>query len=368
MEPWHHTCYCNDMAILGKRKKSMVRARTPNKLQTLTALLLFGFVSGPIAGQSIETAKHVKEAEESSAPAVLWREPADIATRDLYYGPGGMEHAPRSTTFTFVKEDLDGTNPKFVVRDTDGVKWKIKLGAEAKPETAATRFVWAVGYFADEDYFAPQVRVLELPAHLHRGGKLVAPDGSMRNVRLKREDRADKKAGIWEWKDDPFTGTREFNGLRVLMALINNWDLKDVNNSFVYDSAGAERIFWVHDLGASFGTNGVIANLAKAKGNLPAYRRSKFITQETADQVSFATPGRPAFLLAGNLPQFLRRVHMRWIGRKIPRADAKWMGELLSRLTPAQIRDAFRASGFSPLEVEQFDQVVEERIADLKAL
>src|SRR5665213_4113767 len=75
----------------------------------------------------------------------LWREPSDIGSENLFYGPGGKEHEPHGP-FTFVKEDLDGTNPKYNVRDKDGGKWKIKLGAEAQPETVASRFVWAVGY------------------------------------------------------------------------------------------------------------------------------------------------------------------------------------------------------------------------------
>src|SRR5665213_348897 len=80
-------------------------------------------------------------------PAKLWVAPANIGSRDLFFGPGGQQDAPHGTTFKFEKEDLDGTNPKFVVRDQDGVKWKIKLGEEARPETAASRLVWAVGYF-----------------------------------------------------------------------------------------------------------------------------------------------------------------------------------------------------------------------------
>ena len=32
--------------------------------------------------------------------AVLWREPGDIASRNLFYGPGGETHALRGT-FTF---------------------------------------------------------------------------------------------------------------------------------------------------------------------------------------------------------------------------------------------------------------------------
>src|SRR5215472_6892195 len=92
-------------------------------------------------------------------PAVLWRYPRDIESRNLYYGPGGQAHAPRDAFYTFEKEDLNGTNPKFDVIDQDGVKWKVKLGAEARPETVASRIVWAVGYSADEDYFMPVLRL-----------------------------------------------------------------------------------------------------------------------------------------------------------------------------------------------------------------
>ncbi|MEP6961549.1 MAG: hypothetical protein ABI995_05700, partial [Acidobacteriota bacterium] len=69
----------------------------------------------------------------------LWREPTDIASRDLIYGQGGKEHAPTSGPFVFSKEDPDGNSPKFVVKDSQGVKWKVKLGEEVRPETAATR-------------------------------------------------------------------------------------------------------------------------------------------------------------------------------------------------------------------------------------
>ena len=95
---------------------------------------------------------------------------------------------------SFIKEDLNGTNPKFDVRDEDGVKWRVKLDAEARPEVVATRLVWAVGYSANEDYFLPELRVQEMPSRLHRGQNLVAPDGSMRNVRLKRHVKDEKKS------------------------------------------------------------------------------------------------------------------------------------------------------------------------------
>lgn len=53
---------------------------------------------------------------------VLWKNPADIASRDLFYGSGGQENKPHAP-FSFVEEDLSGTNPKLHVRDRDGVKW-----------------------------------------------------------------------------------------------------------------------------------------------------------------------------------------------------------------------------------------------------
>src|SRR5947209_8626573 len=54
------------------------------------------------------------------APAVLWREPADITTRDLFWGPGGKEHAPKGK-LAFIEEKLNGVNPKFDARDEEGV-------------------------------------------------------------------------------------------------------------------------------------------------------------------------------------------------------------------------------------------------------
>ena len=143
-------------------------------------------VSPPVA-----TAKDAKEKTvDPSAGAktvVLWRSPDDIASRNLLYGPGGKSHEPQGA-FVFVKEDLDGTNPKFVVRDKDGVKWKVKMGNEARPETVASRVAWAVGYYTDEDYFVPSLHVQSMPAHLHRGQNMVASDGSVNDVRLKREE------------------------------------------------------------------------------------------------------------------------------------------------------------------------------------
>lgn len=322
-------------------------------------------VPGAYAAEKRNKTDFVTAANAANQAAGLWHDPTDIASRNLYYGPGGKEHEPHGV-FIFIKEDLDGTNPKFVARDQDGVKWKVKLGAEARPETVASRLAWAVGYFANEDYFLADLRVGDMPPRLHRGQNLVSRDGSMRNVRLKRYLRGEEKAGNWQWSDNPFTGTRELDGLRIIMALINNWDLTDQNNAVYEEDHG--RIYMVSDLGSSFGTAGLTWPLRKARGNLNSYRHSKFISEITSDYVDFHAPARDALLFLFTPREFFNRLRLCWIGKHVPRAAARWIGQSLGRLSPDQIRDAFRAAGYSSEEVEGFAGVVEDRIGQLERL
>jgi len=333
-------------------------------IAVLLAAIVLSFPAPGVTKKSKQSPE-AKGEMTGEGPAVLWRNPADIASRNLFYGPGGEKNQPHGP-YTFVKEDLDGSNPKFVVRDRDGVKWKVKLGLEARPETVATRLVWAVGYFANEDYFLPSLRVKGMPPRLHRGQNLIAPDGSIPDVRLKREEKDEKKIAYWRWRDDPFNGTRELNGLKIMMSLVNNWDLKDDNNA-IYQ-APSEQVYMVSDLGASFGSPGYSWPKQKSKGNLDSYSRSQFIDKVTPEFVDFHVPTRPALLYAVALPQFIGRLRLRGTCKQIPRSDARWMGQMLGRLSQHQIRDAFHAAGYSPLEVEGYSRVVESRIVQLKSL
>lgn len=302
----------------------------------------------------------------------LWRDPGDVRARNLFYGSGGKEHEPHGT-YTFVEEDLDGTNPKFVAKDEDGVKWKVKMGTEAQPETAAARILWATGYYASEDYYLPEIQVRNLPEKLKRGQEFVEPGGVVRGVRLKRYLPGEKKLGDWKWSDNPFTGTRQLNGLRVMMAVMNNWDLKDVNNA-VFAVKGKARgggelppkIYMVSDLGASFGTTGFNPNHRISKGNLDSYKNSKFIDTSSATEVNFNMPTRPAMVVLFNPKEFAGRMSLRPIGQHIPVADVRWIAQILHQLSVEQIRDAFRAAGYDKDLVDGFANIVERRIAQLE--
>jgi hypothetical protein len=299
--------------------------------------------------------------------AAIWVDPGDIKTRDLYYGIGGKQQEPRMP-LTFEKEDMRGTSPKFDVHDAMQEKWRAKTGAEARPETAATRLLWAVGFLANENYFFPSVDVTSLPQHLHRGQQNVS-GSTVRNVRLQRSPPHTKKIGDWNWKDKALRGSREFDGLRVMMALLSNWDLKNDNNAVLEDDKHPDRdLLEVSDVGASFGRAGKSYTDSITKANPNAYHRTKFIKKVHTDYVDFNFPTHPPFLYIFNPVFFFHHFGNRWIGKHIPRADVKWVGSLLAQLSPEQIRSAFRAAGYSPEDVELYASTIEARIAELGKL
>jgi hypothetical protein len=333
------------------------------KIIPATALILNLLAFGTQA--QVKPPNPRKSAPDSAA--ILWREPKDIASRNLFYGPGGKAHLPAGK-FTFQEEDMAGTSPKFDVIDEDGVRWRVKMGVEARPETAASRLLWAAGYFANEDYFMPVLHVENMP-RLHRGRNLVSPEGNVYNVRLKRHSKDEKKIGSWSWAHNPFVGTREWYGLRVLMAVMNNWDLKDNNNSIYRTREDPpEDRYVVTDLGGSFGPAGLDWT---RKGKPSAYCKSKLIKSSAPEFVDFQAPAAPAMNYLRHyidFPELAHRLTLRWIGQGIPRADARWIGDLLVRLSPEQISDAFRAAGYSPDEVEDLTKTLVERIGELEKL
>jgi len=329
--------------------------------KALVALFFLG-ISVPAEAQKHQKPKAKEKAVD--LPAVIWRDPGNISTLNLVYGAGGSEHAPDPNgTYTFDKEDMEGTSPKFDVQDEHGVKWRIKLGQEPQAETAATRLLWAAGYFVDEDYYLPEVKVRGL-TKLRRGQNFVSGDGVVHRARLERKDKAIKKIGHWDWFKNPFVDTKELNGLRVMMALLNNWDLKDVNNSIYM--VGGEQRYLVSDAGATFGKTG--SSISRSKSDLKGYEESKFIAKETPTEVDFAMHSRPFLLAAVNVPSYYQRTKMEKVTKHIPRADAEWLGQLLGQLSEEQIRDCFRTAGYSPEEVDGYSKEVQKRIAALNGL
>ena len=311
----------------------------------LTVMLMVLMLSASLTAQK----KDREKGNAANLPEVIWRDPGDVASLNLLYGAGGKAHAPDPNgRFAFVREDTQGTSPKFDITDRQGVQWKVKLGQEPQSETAATRLLWAAGYFVDEDYYLAELKVTGMPK-LHRGSNFVSADGTVHRARLERKLKQVKKLGNWSWFDNPFLNKRELNGLRVMMSLLNNWDLKEVNNS-IYEVNG-ERRYLVSDAGATLGNTG--NPMTRSKSEPKGYANSKFIGKAEPDFVDFVLHAR---------------ADMERVTQHIPRADAKWLAQRLSQLSERQIRDSFRAAGYTTEEIEGYTRAVQKRIAELNAL
>ena len=337
-------------------------ARVRPRLAWALSVLLVIATAGTCAAQP-------GTAQVPEGKAVLWTDPGEIKSRDLFYGPGGKEHMPQLPV-KFVDEEPGGGSPKFNVTDASGKKWRAKTGTEAQPETVASRLLWAVGYVANENYLFPDLVVEGMPARLSRGNQYIRPGGHVVNVRLQRHPEGEhkgKKEANWQWKHNPFTGTREFNGLRVMMALVSNWDIV-TNNTAIRKGPNGELLYQVSDIGSTFGKNGRGFSDKSSENNLREYQKAKFITKTTPDHVDFAFPARPPFIYIFDVKMWRDLAGPHWIGKHIPRADVRWIASLLAQLTPQQIRDAFRAGGYSPEQVEGFARAVEARVSALAAL
>lgn len=315
-----------------------------------------------IQAQSMRGRLATRTANHRLYTGALWREHPNIASLNLFYGAGGIAHKPGSQ-LTFVEEDKGGTNPKFEVKDENGVKWKVKLGPEAQSETAATRLIWAAGYFTDEDYYLPEVQIAGL-SKLNRGQSYVSPGGKVRGARLERVYE-NTQSTTWSWFDNPFVRSKEFNGLKVLMALINNWDLKADNNKVIVQD-GREARYIVSDLGATFGKTG--DHLVRTRNNVPDFLASKLIKKLESEQVDFVMHSRPHPILIFHLPYYIQRTKMESIVQNIPRTDAKWIGSILAQLSDQQLGDAFRSAGYNPQEVSLLVGKMKSRICELNNL
>jgi hypothetical protein len=284
---------------------------------------------------------------------VLWNDPGHLESLDLFYGPGGKDGAPDpSGKFTYVGPDKNGTQKKVYVKDDRNREWTVKFGPEARPETVATRIVWAMGYHTDEDYFVSRVHIDGMPG------------GDAANVRFKRRHHGFKDVGLWSWENNPFVGTRELDGLKVLMVLMNNWDLKLANNKVLKPDKKSgenpdERIYYVGDLGATFGKTGSLVRELHLPNDPPAgskdrpsdYAHQAFIDGVRGGAVRFHYKGKDASTLKG-----------------IPIERARWMGSLLARLSDKQLTDAFRAGGYNPSETAMLVSAMRERINELQGL
>ena len=307
------------------------------------------------ASSANSTKSGIARSVVASTEKVLWRDPGPIAAKDLYWGRGSADRAPKPP-FTFVRENLSGTKPKVDVTDAAGTTWSVKFELpkpgvnEVHAEVAATRIAWALGYFADENYFVPSGRI-DGVQNLTRAAAMVGADGSFSEARFERKEKGLESRGEWHVEDNPFKGTRELAGLHALLMLLSSWDSMPYNTAIVrvaLPGGGDEDRYVLTDLGATFGRMRGGAGKEPNRWVLDEYRNARLLAGVTMDKLSFRTP------LLGKDPL------------TIPLAHARWFAAMATQLSDEQIRKAFEAAGASAAEVEGFSAAVRSRILEIK--
>jgi hypothetical protein len=284
---------------------------------------------------------------------VLWTDPGDPSTVDFKYGIGGPDQQPQPP-FKFVDEDKSGTAPKVNVMDARGVAWNVKWRHEARPSVFATRLVWAMGYFVETEYFVPKGRIEGVPHELGRASAFVKRDGSFANARFQKRTGPPKfmKDHHWDWTSNPFVGTHELNGMKILMMLLSNWDAKSANLSiFEDDRNGMHRYIYADDdWGSSLGKWG--GRLTWSKWDCKGY------AEQTRDFIKGVEGGRIHWGYGGKLEKD--------ITENVTVADVQWLLQYLGKISDEQIRQGLEASGATPKEIACYSQALRQRIQMLE--
>lgn len=269
------------------------------------------------------TAAAVLTASQSASPKSrrasideLWKDPGNVAARDLRWGRGGKALMPPANgEFEFKGTDTTGYSPGYDVVDAAGRKWDVKTGDEGQTEVMASRLLWAIGYHQPIVYFVPEWTM--------KNGPVARPNSG--RFRLGSDHDAD---GDWSWAENPFIGTRQLKGLVVANLLINNWDLKPSQNRIYTEVRNPSRWFVVQDLGASFGkTAWPVGN----RNNIDDFESQKFIVGVENGRVQFDYHARHRELLEDITP-----------------ADVTWVCKLFNRITDKQWTDLFAGAAIAP--------------------
>lgn len=304
---------------------------------TILSLMLVTLSVGMAAAQ--EKDKKDKKAGPITNP-VMWTAPA--AGLDLFNGPGGTAMKPDISRVEFIKEETQGHNKKFRIKDAKGQVWVAKLGREAQPETAAVRILYGLGYKTEINYLVPEITI---------PGK-----GTHKNVRLEARPENVERLDEWKWKDNPFLGTNELQGLKIMMVFLTNWDLLDLQNKVLRVNNGGtvEHQFIISDLGATFGKLG--------NNNLPFFFR---LGRKTNDPGTWYEAGFVKGVEAGMI-DFDFKGKGRSLMDDISVEHGRWLSNHLARLTDAQLDDAFRAANYSPDDIKLLREGVRMRTAELQ--
>lgn len=345
------------MVFSLQMNRRMLNARP--KLIIVLCCIAVGFTS--LWSQPLHNVKNLPAGEN-----VLWSNPGNVSSLDFVTGIGGSRMEPRAP-FTFLSEDFSGANPKIKVRDKRGVTWSVKFGPEAKPSVFSTRVVWACGYNVEIEYFVGHGQVIGA-RRLKRAAHFIQGDGSFTDARFQARVANPKflETSNWSWTSNPFVGSPQLSGLKILVMLLSNWDTKDARDSdpssgsVLADSnlgvfqtrgvRGPKYLFMMTDWGSTMGAWGTLG--VRSRFNCRGYSR------QTPNFVEGVENGLVKWGFSGK--------HTGDIVSGIRISDVQWLLQYLGRITDSQIRRGLAASGATPDEMGCFLTAIRQRIDELQ--
>jgi hypothetical protein len=296
-------------------------------------------------------------AVDANAP-ILWRDPGDVAKLDLAGGPAGRDGAP-APPFVFREEEFGGTSAKVLVKDANKRTWSVKWGEEVKSEVFATRLLWAVGYITEPSYYVKSGHIDSVGA-LTRAKSAIDSQGNFHDARFELRDPKYYPVRGENWTFKNIARFPQFTGLKIMLMLVSNWDVKDARSSDPdtntavmkkeLDNGGVEIHYMINDWGATMGRWGAIATRSKWDCKGYAAQTKNFVKGVKNDFVEFGWEGKRADDIA----------------KGIRAGDVPWLMLYLGKLTDEQIRAALEASGATAEETQCFGPAVRDRIEQLR--
>ncbi len=329
--------------------------------------------------------------ERDPLPNSFWSRPINIAGEDLSagFGRASLPNFGSKVCQYYVPKESSGMNPGYEVQ-CDGSSVKLKFG-EQSSEPFATRIFWALGYHSDPTDYSPGIKVAydrriftefnsrkavrtkftvlwlvpvysmnlqgwhdpfdyvasavlrdgtrwsgrELKHHLLDGTNFVAEVEKKidyivttpANVQIKEAHV--KSIGPWDYAQLDHADRREVRAAGLLAAWIGFYDTRFDNTKLrlVGPKKNPHLEHYFSDLGAGLGrTSGLMAWHGEKVNEFP---------------IRFTAPSNGRLRIVGYTPVVPTKAFA-----DMTLDDARWMARLIGQLTPEQITQALRASGY----------------------
>lgn len=271
-----------------------------------------------------------------STESIVWRPLPSIETADLLNGPVGKSGAPTPNLRMFWEGDgAQSVHSGMLISDELGRTWAVSQGSDYRAEVAASRLLWAAGFFVDQNYYLDRATIEGLKGKTEQ----------VLSARFQRQDDGYSDYGQWFWNGTPDRFSKEMQGLETLLALLGIHKFDEVTTYTAKSGYNSPREYRVTHINNCLGKVGLLSSTANATD----YAGQRFIKAPQNGFIVFEHDYGPLM-------------------QSIPTGSGRWIGEVLAKLTDNQIGDAFRAAGFNDSDVALYVKGVSLRIQALLEL